>query len=133
MTFGVNMNHLSSGLEQGYIFPSNLQIDPKKATPIIYNVIDAATIVNLLNILLLPKPKIFVGYINFIITPVNDSRVIYLYDPMGNPTFTYSDSVPINGRNEKYINSPMHFTKIESTLTAKYSLAIYGYLFEYHF
>lgn len=132
MTFGVNVNHISQGLLSG-AYPG-LVIDTKKpAIPIVYNVFDPGSIVNLLNVMVLPKPKVFVGTIKFSITPVDDSRVIILSDPVNAASFTYTDSIALNNRAEKFLTMPVIFKSIECTLTAKYSLCIFGYLFEYHF
>ena len=132
MTFGVNINHLSQGLENGFIYPNNLKILPKTATPIIYNVIDATTIVNLLNIMTTPTgKKVFIGTIKFSFTPVNDSRSFQLRDPDGNYSFYFTDALPQNGTREQFLTMPMIFVGIDSTLTCKYSLLIFGYLFDY--
>lgn len=134
MTFGVNVNHISQGLLSGAYTGggSSLNIDTKApAKPIVYNVIDPTTLVNLQNVLFNPKPKVFVGMMKFSITPVDDSRVIILNDPFNNASFSYSDSILINGRDEKYYTMPIIFSKLEVTLTAKYSLCIFGYMFEY--
>lgn len=132
MTFGVNVNHISQGLLSG-AYPG-LIIDTKKpAIPLVYNVIDPATIVNLLNVMVLPKPKVFVGTMKFSTTPVDDSRSLQLSDPVNNFSFYYTDSIAINNRSEKFITMPIIFKSIECTLTAKYSLCLFGYLFEYSF
>lgn len=132
MTFGINANHLINGIKNGYNFPNQISIN-SNAIPIVYNVGDASTIVNLLNTMLLPKPKLFVGTIKFSTTPVNDARSLQLYDPAGTLSFYYTDSNAINGAREQFFSLPLIFSRIECTLNAKYSLQIFGYLLEYNF
>lgn len=132
MTFSVNVNHISKGLLSG-AYPG-LTIDTNApAIPFVYNVFDPATVTVFNNFISLPKQKVFIGSIKFSITPVDDSRVIILDGLIGDATFSYTDSIGINGRNEKYLTMPIITTKITSTLTAKYSVCFYGYMFEYSF
>ena len=132
MTFGVNINHLSQGIETGFQYPNNLKILPKTATPIVFNVFSAASIVNLLNIMNTPTgKKLFIGTIKFNYTPVNDSQSLQLRDPNGDYSFYFTDALPQNGTREQTITMPMIFVSIDSTLNCKYSLLIFGYLFDY--
>lgn len=127
MTFGLNVNHISQGLLSG-AYPG-LIIDLKKpAIPIVYNVIDNVTLVNLLNVMLLPKPKVFVGSMKFEIFGIGDGAAFSLIDPANNNSFRYLDII---NNNQVYYSMPIVFSKMQNFLNAKFSCCIFGYMFEY--
>jgi len=93
MIFGQNANHIIEGVKLGY--PTIKFLDPLR--PLIFNVFDEASRVQLNNIIIDPvdptNRHVFYAMVKFNITATGTNNPFTLLDPLGNKVYEYLDTL----------------------------------------